>query len=259
MSMKRTARSQMGLSLIELMVGIVVGMIVVGGVIAIYTTTVRGGTYVLRAAKLNQELRATMDVMANDIRRAGHIDSTALGTTNPFAKRDSVTPANHRDLTVLTSSVAGDCVMYSYDATYRPGNTAGSVDATDFFGFRQDGDHVDMFQSGATSTSNCSAGSWEGVTDPNTVVVDSLRFSTVGSRCLNTSVSPVVSWQSAAGSTTPACEDTAATGYVLPTAGDNLVETRVIRITLIAHHKDDAATTATLTQQVRVMNERLVN
>lgn len=62
---------QIGLTLIELMIGIVVGSIVLGAVIAVYASTIRGSNTALRTARLNQELRSTMDLMVREIRRAG--------------------------------------------------------------------------------------------------------------------------------------------------------------------------------------------
>jgi Tfp pilus assembly protein PilW len=267
--LKRVRHREAGLSLIEMMIGIVVGTIVIGGVIAVYVTSIKGSTYTLRTAKVNEELRAVIDVMANDIRRASHSDTTAL-PTNPFAVRDYGTPANHKVVSIYDQDAdgVGDCIVFSYDATYKAGNTAGTPDANaDYFAFRQNGDEIQMLNGTKSDTSDCTSGNWEGVTDSDTVVVDALTFSTgqtdgggnfVGSRCLNISPTPRVSWVSKAGSLLPACEDTLASGYTAPTTGNILLETRQILITITGHHKSDAATTITLQEAVKIMNDRLV-
>ena len=77
---------QSGLTLVEVLVGMAVGIIVTGGAVAIYVSSVRSGNEALLASKLNQELGALMHVMTNDIRRAGFW-GTALGAQadeNPF-------------------------------------------------------------------------------------------------------------------------------------------------------------------------------
>jgi Tfp pilus assembly protein PilW len=64
--------SQRGLSLIELMIGLAMGLFLVAGVIGIFSTTLSDQTANLKSTRLNQELRTALDVMVRDIRRAGY-------------------------------------------------------------------------------------------------------------------------------------------------------------------------------------------
>ena len=77
-----------GFSLIELMVALVVGLIVIGAVIALVMSIIRSNNQTILATRLTQEMRATMAVIAADIRRARGVDDpfqmTAPGA-NPFA------------------------------------------------------------------------------------------------------------------------------------------------------------------------------
>ena len=60
-----------GFSLIELMVGVAVGLFVVLAASAIYLNATATGRDAAHANRLNQDMRAIMDVMVADVRRAG--------------------------------------------------------------------------------------------------------------------------------------------------------------------------------------------
>lgn len=106
-----------GFSLIELMVALVVGLIVIGAVLALIVAIMKSNRETLQATRLNQELRATMAVVATDIRRARGVPDPMTAATasggNPYKSIDTAT--------------AG-CIRYGYfDATDDDGNG----DATD--------------------------------------------------------------------------------------------------------------------------------
>ena len=69
--LKPTPVHQSGVSLVELMIGSAVGLIVIAAVLATYAVIARSGSETMASAKLNAELRAAMDMMVRDIRRAG--------------------------------------------------------------------------------------------------------------------------------------------------------------------------------------------
>ena len=55
------------------MVALVVGLIVIGAVLALVMAIMKSNRETLQATRLNQELRATMAVVATDIRRATRV------------------------------------------------------------------------------------------------------------------------------------------------------------------------------------------
>jgi hypothetical protein len=76
---------QAGVTLTGLMVGMVVGTLVLSGTLAIYLMIVKGARANIQQARLNQELRAALEVMQQDIRRAGYwdfADTSHDGDTN---------------------------------------------------------------------------------------------------------------------------------------------------------------------------------
>lgn len=171
---------QAGLSMIELMISITIGLIVVSGVISMFVSTVTSNAENLKMTRLNQELRAVMDVMVQDIRRAGYRgDSTTATTPNPFTST-----ANGDDLTARTVNVANDCISFTYDSTAldSPPVTVGSVDNADRFGYRRGlVGAVGVIQSrnGGAGATDCAAGTWDDLTDGDSVDITSLQFTVV--------------------------------------------------------------------------------
>lgn len=271
--MQLTRTRQAGLSLVELMVGMLVSLIVLGAASSMYLTTVRGQTYSLRTAKLNQELRATLNVLAADLRRAGYwggavtaaggavgglsADPAGGGTSYPYSRRGAA--ASQTDLTVLNG---GACLLYAYDLNSA---AAGVVPAVHVFGFRLNGNQIEMLNPadpGVAVTSNC-AGNWIPVTSGDIVAISALNFSTTGSQCLN--VTKGLSWRlTQSPSTQSAC---AASGgaiamndggtYAAPTSGDLMIETRQVVVTLTGSHAADATMIATVSETVHVQNDRI--
>lgn len=265
---------QKGLSMVELMVGIVVGMLVVGGVISFYIINVKSSAYNLRAIRLNQELRAIMDIMVSDIRRSGYWagSMTLVGTTptisstpNPFTSRSGT----QTDLTVNSSdSLTNNCILYSYD---RDLSSDAIVTTSETYGFKLAGGNIYMLNAASAATTNdCTITGWTQITDDKTITVDTLTFSSTGSQCINSTQN--LSWKlSAANSSSSACAASSANvtmnarydgtswttpAYAAPATNDSMMEIRTINITLRGHHVDDSNTAITITETLQVQNDR---
>lgn len=65
-------RLQRGLSLVEILVGLVVGLFVVAGGLTMLATFTDENRRLLLEARLQQDLRAASDVITRDVRRAGY-------------------------------------------------------------------------------------------------------------------------------------------------------------------------------------------
>lgn len=74
----RVVHRQRGLSLVELMVGIAVGLFIVTAATLIVTTQLADNRVLLLEAQLQQDLRATSDIITRELRRAGSAGSTNL-------------------------------------------------------------------------------------------------------------------------------------------------------------------------------------
>jgi Tfp pilus assembly protein PilW len=97
---------QGGFSLVELMVAMVLGLIVIGAVIALVLSMIRANTQTIAATRLTQELRATAAVMAADLRRAG-------GVQDPLTSATANNGSPNNPFATITTATAG-CIQYSY-------------------------------------------------------------------------------------------------------------------------------------------------
>lgn len=100
---------QRGLSIVELMVGVAIGMFVVGGAIKLFVDMFGNNRRLLLEARVNQDLRAAADIIARDLRRAGY-RSDADAIANP-ASAASVAGNTFAQSFALTASR----VDYAYD------------------------------------------------------------------------------------------------------------------------------------------------
>jgi prepilin peptidase dependent protein B len=108
LSMRRVARPmsrpQRGLSIVELLVGVAVGLVIVAAATMMVATQLSDNRRLLVETQVQQDLRATADLIARDLRRAGFWWNsqrvTALGSgpggtmPNPYA---TVSPADDGD------------------------------------------------------------------------------------------------------------------------------------------------------------------
>ena len=270
MLIHRSSR-QRGVTMIEMMVGIVVGLIVLWGMSTVYVNSARGSRTTSGANALNQDMRAVMDIMVGDIRRAGFRSSITGAGDNPF----TVLPTTNL-VVGSVGGVGGTCVLYSYDA----GGAADVANAgADFFGFRLNGNVIQTLDPaaaiGATNGGCDTNAQWQNLTDERAINVTALTFDTVGSQCLayiRTTYNPTIVplpggpgpqtwWQTAAG-TGLACAVGASNvpgNYAALANTDTRVEIRRVRITLTAQSLTDATMPArTLTETVVVRNNRVI-
>lgn len=143
-----------GFTLVEMMVAMVLGLLVAGAAIALVVAIIKSNRQTLQATRLNQELRATLAVIANDLRRARSVDdplSTALVPTgNPFG---------------AVSTVNAACAIYAYD---------GAIDGP-WHVVRLDAGRI-VLQGSATKPANCAIGGAPFVLGSDQVEITALSF-----------------------------------------------------------------------------------
>jgi len=140
-----------GLTLVELLIAMVLGIIVTGTIISFFATTVRYNSDNLQMIRLNQELRGAMSLISRDLRRAGYFNSATATTTY---------------LDQFGGSVAGDCIYFAYDI-----DADGTVnDYQDYIAFKLENGEIKA-GNGVSEAVNCgtpsssSAVSWEAITE----------------------------------------------------------------------------------------------
>ncbi len=256
------SRRQAGFTLTELMIAVMLGMSVISSVLVGYLATYSGSVNTLANSKLSQDMTTLMDVMINDIRRAGYSNNPAVATSpssNTFSQVDvtalEVYPAVDSNAQVSTIG-NGPCLVYSYDA-----NRDGAVGTDELFGFRLNAGAVETrtFSDPADpdnpDTCKTASNTWVKLTDPNFMTVTTLNFNLDESECLNTREPDLVD-NDADGTVDEADEGDC---YDLPlpiaTSGNITVETRQVEITLTANLTSDAFVHMSMLQNVTVRND----
>lgn len=233
---------QLGFSLVELMVGLVVGLLIVAAAGSSYITNARTGRDAINSAKLNIELRGAMDVMSDEIRRAGA--SAVGGRDNPFMNRVA---ASRTDL-----QVSATCVEFAFDTD---GNGVVATAAPyEYTGFQVVNGAIQIRNGGAGVVANCANGSWENLTDPSVVTIvphgNGANYFVLTYQCLNSETNVADDSPCAAGGTV---FDAAAAGSAV-----DLIETRTVTINVGARLVSDTAMQMQLSQRVLVRNHRVV-
>jgi len=104
--MKQRVIAAGGFTLIELMIAMVLGLIVIGAVLALSLSMIRANNQTIAGTRLTQELRAVAGLMSGDLRRAGGvIDPLTVATAN------NGNPAN--PFAAISTATAG-CIQYGY-------------------------------------------------------------------------------------------------------------------------------------------------
>lgn len=221
------------------MVGSAVGLLVIAGALQLYLLNLRATNDNLRVSRLNQEARATLDLVRNDVRRAGYWmfePGTDSPADNPFQSID-----NDIHLGRAVGEADRSCILYSYDLNgdsyvgvgpSGPSGPSVSTDDLEQFGMRLRNGQVQLRTGG--SAFNCTSGSWQAVTDPDTEITR-LQFELIED-CHNL------------GDSAHAC-----------VSGDAALLRRQVRIALQARSRSDTNIVQELTNTVAIANDKLFN
>jgi prepilin peptidase dependent protein B len=97
--------SQRGLSIIELMVGVAIGLFIIGGAVKLFVDMFGNNRRLLIETRVNQDLRAAADIVARDLRRAGYWQNAASGVGRLINDPNPYSPA----------TISANSVAYTYD------------------------------------------------------------------------------------------------------------------------------------------------
>ena len=236
----RFPRHQRGLSIIELLVGVAVGLFILSGALMLFGDYLNNNRRLLLETRVNQDMRAAADLIARDLRRAGYWGNSTSGvvTTNsqPAA---AVSPY----AAVGQTSTAPVETTYSYSQ----GTENNTVDSTEQFGFRASSGVLQYHAGGA---------GWQPITDSNTLTVSNFTVTPV-QRCvplhpycttnLATACAVATCPVDANGCPTSACAATCP-----------FLKVRSYTIALQGTSTTDASVVRNLQETVRVRNDQLL-
>jgi len=262
------ANRVLGFTIIELMISLVLGLIVISGLISVYVATVVSSNNTLAMSKVSQQTSALMNIITNDVRRAGYWGQGVTPLADYIERDVSVNPFSNNGITALglinntvgnvlitgNSATVGECLVYTYDS-----DENGVLDNTDIVGFRLLGSIAQMRRLGDSTDAtqvSCLVGTWENLTDGDLISVDKLEFSLESSVCINTREPDGVDNNGVNG----ADEDIETDCYTtipLNASGDITVETLQISISIEASLVSDSDVKVQMEQVVRVRNDRV--
>lgn len=216
--------TQRGLSLVELLVGVAIGLFIAATGTTLLASNLRESRSLLVEARLMQDLRTAADVIARDLRRAGYWGSAAAGVWSTGANSVQANPY----AAVAPSTAASDTVSFRYSRDATENN---NIDTNEQFGFRLRNGVIEL---------QLGAGNWQALTDAGTLTVTAF------------SVTPTVQDVSLASSCTLPCP--AGSSATCPPRQ----EVRSLDVLISARAANDASVTRSVRSSVRVRNDPLV-
>lgn len=157
--MRPMKKAQAGLSLIELMIGMAVGLIVIVAAIAVVVSLMQANNESIRSMRLSQEMRAVADIVAMEVRRARSLD-------DPLANVGQGATA-YTTCNAITPSADGKCLLFGYNCN--PDDGKGN-----FRAIRQTGSSLILVESDEALT--CATTIGEVPLNSDDLVLDSLDF-----------------------------------------------------------------------------------
>jgi prepilin peptidase dependent protein B len=227
-------RPRRGLTMVELLVGVALGLFLVAGAATLFVSHLTSGRRLLLEARFNQDMRAAADLVVRDLRRAGYwggnnslLGTVAVGTvttTNPYR--------------VVTDNAGANRIEYGFSRDTTENNT---LDTNEQFGFQLNNNAIE-FKTNSTT--------WQQVTDPNVVRITAFTITPT-----ETPVDARESCERTCCSDADVTAGTCATANIATGATCPTVTVRQYRITISGQAADDATVRRTLQTRARVRNE----
>ena len=147
--------AQRGLSIVELMVGVVIALFIAVAGATLLASHLRENRALLLEARLMQDLRTAADLVSRDLRRAGHWGAAIDGVWADGAS--SVTANPYAALAPIAAASDAASFRYSRDAIENY-----LVDPNEQFGFRLRNGAIEL---------QLGAGNWQALTDAGTLTI----------------------------------------------------------------------------------------
>lgn len=161
------ARRQHGLSLVEILVAIVLGLLLVSAVATLLVSHIVEHRRMLAEVRLMQDLRAAADLVTRDLRRAGY-----WGRAEQAVADDTQPPPPPNPYAgVWPDAQAGATTALGYSYS-RDDTEDGLASSNERFGFRLNArTHVLEMRLGGAAITPDAGDSWQPLTDPNAIQI----------------------------------------------------------------------------------------
>lgn len=227
-TMKPLTRKSRGFTLIELMIGMIVGLIVLSAVGYAFISSIRSAKDVLNSVKLNTEVSLVTDIITGELRRTGYWPITGSGNSEYGTSASS-----GNDLVLYPGGSSASCVQYSYfnDSQSPIGKTYRA------FGWVSGASGSYLVTSSSDSSfPDCSGidSSWTEFTDPDVLNIENFDLS------LDCTV--------VAGSIAPSTDCSVA-------GGSNSILSRVVTVSMAVSMVRDSTWKSSVEEQVKLQND----
>lgn len=172
-------RRQQGMSLMELLISMVISLVSSTAMIMLMSNTLGTGSKTIAMTGLTQKMRATMQIVTRDLRRANYLGP--LEARSCFSNVNCLVDLGF-DGAIGNVAVGddsdgdgyGECLSFWLDR-----NQSGSLEATEIGAYRLNVNggvgSIEMLRSyTGMESDNCPSGTWVSITDPK--VVDVQKF-----------------------------------------------------------------------------------
>ena len=148
-------RLRLGLSIVELMVGVTIGLFILAGASMVLTTQLGDNRRLLLEAQVQQDLRVTVDLISREIRAAGYwanaYQQVWQASTSPYSPGPLVATSH-------------DTSLVYYKSHEEIGLDNNSIDSNEYGGFRRNASTL-------TIEVQLGSGNWQPLTDPAVLTV----------------------------------------------------------------------------------------
>lgn len=148
------ASRQRGLTLVELLIGLALGLLVIVAGTLLLTQQLREYRALALETRLMQDLRSAADLVARDLRRSGHWGDASAGIATP-----SVAARANPYAALSPAAAASDTASFSYSRDTTENHL---LDNNEVFGYRLRNQAIELQLGG---------GNWQALTDPTLLLV----------------------------------------------------------------------------------------
>jgi prepilin peptidase dependent protein B len=218
-----------------LLVGIAVGLFLIAGAASLFVSNLSNSRKMLVEARVDQDLRAVVDLISRDLRRSGYWANAISGTV---ATTTATTPPRNQYTTVALGT-SPPSITYSFAR-----DTNDTVQSNEQFGFRLNAGTIEM---------QIANGNWQAVTDPAVLTVTAMT--------INPSTTPIDVRDSCVKTCCSAADVTAgtcATANITPNSAIcPIITVRQYEVILTGQAAIDSKVVRTLRTRVKARNDLL--
>jgi type IV pilus assembly protein PilW len=152
-----------GLSIVEMLVGIAVGMFVLAGATLLTSSQLADNRFLLLETQIQQDLRATADIVTRELRRSGYWNNATTSTV--WSPLGASAPSNgYQTFSLRGNPGAVHDVTFAYSKRAGPSPLVNAPTNAELFGYR-------LNAVNKTIEARMGAAGWQTLTDPTVLVI----------------------------------------------------------------------------------------